>query len=71
MPFSDEQEAAAQAPTMRSYPWGLSGDFSAKIYFFGEPKTEEDLDALRVYVELTIKALKRSMKRAHNEVIRG
>jgi hypothetical protein len=47
---------------MRSYSWALSGDFNAKMDLFGEAKTEEDIDALADYVEITIKALKRSLK---------
>ncbi len=50
------------APKMRSYAWALSGDFSAKMDLFGEAHTEEDIDALADYVEITIKALKRSLK---------
>jgi hypothetical protein len=49
-------------PTMRSYSWALSGDFNAKMELFGDAQTEEDLDALADYVEITIKALKRSLK---------
>ena len=47
---------------MRSYSWALSGDFSAKMDLFGDAHTEEDIDALADYVEITIKALKRSLK---------
>jgi hypothetical protein len=47
---------------MRSYSWALSGDFSAKMDLFGDARTEEDIDALADYVEITIKALKRSLK---------
>jgi len=49
-------------PTMRSYSWALSGDFNARLDLFGEAQTEEDIDALGDYVEITIKALKRSLK---------
>jgi hypothetical protein len=49
-------------PTMRSYSWALSGDFNAKLDLLGEAKTEEDIDALADYVDITIKALKRSLK---------
>ena len=49
-------------PKMRSYSWALSGDFSAKMDLFGDAHTEEDIDALADYVEITIKALKRSLK---------
>jgi len=49
-------------PQMRSYSWALSGVFNAKMDLFGEAETEEDLDALKDYVEITIKALKRSLK---------
>jgi cell division protein ZapA (FtsZ GTPase activity inhibitor) len=47
---------------MRSYSWALSGDFNAKMDLFGEAQTEEDIDALADYVDITIKALKRSLK---------
>ncbi len=47
---------------MRSYSWALSGDFNAKMDLFGDAKTEEDIDALADYVDITIKALKRSLK---------
>ena len=50
------------APTMRSYSFPLSGDLSAKLELFGEARTADDLDALAEYIELTIKALKRSLK---------
>jgi hypothetical protein len=49
-------------PKMRSYSWALSGDFNAKMDLFGDAQTEEDIDALADYVEITIKALKRSLK---------
>ncbi len=52
----------ALAPKMRTYNWALSGDFSAKLELYGEAQTAEDLDALADYVEITIKALKRSLK---------
>ncbi len=47
---------------MRSYSWALSGEFSAALNLFGEAHTEEDIDALADYVDITIKALKRSLK---------
>ena len=49
-------------PKMRSYSWALSGDFNAKLELFGDAQTEEDIDALKDYVDITIKALKRSLK---------
>jgi hypothetical protein len=49
---------------MRSYTWALSGDFSAKLDLFGEAQSMDDLDALIEYVEITVKALKRSLKAA-------
>jgi hypothetical protein len=49
-------------PKMRSYSWALSGDFSAKMELFGDAHSEEDIDALAEYVEITIRALKRSLK---------
>ena len=55
------------APKMRSYSWALSGDFSAKMDLFGDAHTEEDIDALADYVEITIKALKRSLKSQQSE----
>lgn len=55
-------EKSFSAPKMRSYSWALSGDFNAKMELFGEAKTEEDIDALKEYVDITIKALKRSLK---------
>jgi hypothetical protein len=55
------------APKMRSYSWALSGDFNAKMDLFGEARTAEDLDALADYVEITIKALKRSLKQGSEE----
>jgi hypothetical protein len=56
-----------QAPKMRSYSFPLSGDFNAKLELFGEAQTSEDLDALVEYVELTVKALKRSLKKGTSE----
>jgi hypothetical protein len=50
---------------MRSYSWALSGEFSAALNLFGEAHTEEDIDALADYMEITIKALKRSLKAAN------
>lgn len=47
---------------MRSYSWALSGDFNARLDLFGDAQTEEDIDALADYVDITIKALKRSLK---------
>jgi hypothetical protein len=47
---------------MRSYSWVSSGDFNARMELFGEAQTEEDIDALKDYVDITIKALKRSLK---------
>jgi hypothetical protein len=58
----DKPDKSATAPTMRSYSWALSGDFNAKMDLFGEAQTEEDIDALADYVDITIKALKRSLK---------
>ncbi len=55
-------------PKMRSYSWALSGDFNAKLELFGEAQTEDDLDALADYMEITIKALKRSLKKTTPEV---
>ncbi len=52
----------SQAPKMRSYSWALSGDFNARMELFGDAQTEEDIDALKDYVDITIKALKRSLK---------
>jgi cell division protein ZapA (FtsZ GTPase activity inhibitor) len=52
---------------MRSYSWALSGDFNAKLDLFGEAATEEDIDALADYVDITIKALKRSLKARQEE----
>ena len=49
------------APKMRSYSWALSGDFSAKMDLFGDARADEDIDALAEYVQITIKALKRSL----------
>jgi hypothetical protein len=54
-------------PSLRSYAFPLSGEFNAKLDLFGEAETEEDLDALADYVELTVKALKRSLKARINE----
>jgi hypothetical protein len=52
----------AKTPQMRSYSWALSGEFNAKMELFGEAETEEDIDDLKDYVDITIKALKRSLK---------
>ena len=52
----------SKAPKVRSYAWALSGEFSAKMDLFGDANSEEDIDALADYVEITIKALKRSLK---------
>ena len=49
-------------PKMRSYAFPLSGDFSAKLELFGEAQSADDLDALADFVEITVKALKRSLK---------
>lgn len=57
------KQAFVPVPKMRSYSWALSGDFSAKLELFGEAQTDEDLDALIDYVEITVKALKRSLKK--------
>jgi hypothetical protein len=56
------RQGAQPAPKMRSYSWALSGDFNAKLDLFGDAQTEEDIDALADYVNITIKALKRSLK---------
>jgi hypothetical protein len=56
------ERPVSAAPKMRSYSWALSGDFNAKMELFGEARTEEDIDALKEYVDITIKALKRSLK---------
>ena len=40
---------------------------NAKMDLFGEARTEEDIDALADYVEITIKALKRSLKSRQSE----
>jgi hypothetical protein len=47
----------------RSYAWALSGEFTAKLDLVGAPQSEEDLQALRDYVDITIKALARSLKK--------
>lgn len=49
---------------LRSYSWALSGELTAKLDLMGEPQSDEDLEALRDYVEITIKALGRSMRKA-------
>ncbi|MEP7363217.1 MAG: hypothetical protein ABI972_08175 [Acidobacteriota bacterium] len=59
-----------EAPKMRSYSWALSGDFNAKLDLYGEATADEDIDALSDYVEITIKALKRSLK-ARSEEAKG
>lgn len=51
----------------RSYSWALSGELTAKLDLVGAPQSEEDLEALRDYVDITIKALGRSMKKAQSE----
>lgn len=61
-PRQEKLAAIPAAPKMRSYAWALSGDFNAKLDLFGEAQTEEDIDALADYVEITVKALKRSLK---------
>lgn len=61
-PKLGQAPSSPSAPKMRSYAWALSGDFSAKMDLFGDAHTEEDIDALADYVEITIKALKRSLK---------
>ena len=65
-PKPESSAFSSIVPKMRSYSWALSGDFSAKMDLFGDARTEEDIDALADYVEITIKALKRSLK-SHNE----
>jgi hypothetical protein len=59
-------ERMMQART-RSYSWALSGELTAKLDLVGVPQSEEDLEALRDYVDITIKALGRSMKKAQSE----
>jgi hypothetical protein len=59
--------ASLSPPKMRSYSWALSGDFNAKMDLFGDARTEEDIDALADYVDITIKALKRSLKAREQE----
>jgi hypothetical protein len=59
---SEGAPQVAAPPKMRSYSWALSGDFSAKMELFGDAHSEEDIDALADYVEITIRALKRSLK---------
>ena len=59
-----KQPTQQQPVRDRSYAWALSGDFTAKLDLVGEPQSEEDLEALRDYVEITIKALGRSLKKA-------
>jgi hypothetical protein len=61
------KQAGVPAPKMRSYSWALSGDFNAKLELFGDAQTGEDLDALKDYVEITVKALKRSLKKTTPE----
>ncbi len=56
------KELVPKVPRMRLYSWALSGDFNAKLALFGEARTDEDIDALADYVEITIKALKRSLR---------
>jgi hypothetical protein len=51
----------------RAYAWALSGEFEAKLDLIGEPESEEDLQALRDYVDITIKALSRSLKKPQTE----
>jgi hypothetical protein len=58
---------AMRAARGRSYAWALSGDFTAKLDLIGEPQSEEDLEALRDYMDITIKALGRSLKKAQSE----
>lgn len=45
-------------PGSKAYSWALSGDVKASLNIDGEPEAE-DLELLRDYVEITIKALKR------------
>jgi len=61
-PGNEKPAHLSAAPKMRSYSWALSGDFNARMDLFGEAQTEEDIEALADYVEITIKALKRSLK---------
>jgi hypothetical protein len=42
----------------KAYSWALSGDVRANLQIEGEPEAD-DLDMLRDYVDITIKALKR------------
>lgn len=42
----------------KAYSWPLSGDVNASLRIDGEPQAE-DLELLRDYIEITIKALKR------------
>jgi len=53
----------AAAGKTRSNVWTLSGDFTARLDLIGEPESEDDLEALRDYVDITIKALTRSLKK--------
>ena len=61
-PAGRTAQGASHTTGMRSYSWALSGDFNARMDLFGEAETEEDIDALKDYVDITIKALKRSLK---------
>jgi hypothetical protein len=45
-------------PLTKAYSWALSGDVKASLHIEGSPEAE-DLDLLRDYIEITIKALKR------------
>jgi len=47
---------------IKSYSWGLSPETTAELRLIGQVSTE-DLEMLRDYVEITIKALGRSTRR--------
>lgn len=69
--LTEKLGTSAMPPAIRSYTWALSGDFSANLDLFGDANSEEDIDALLDYVEITIKALKRSLNKSKNQVTKS
>jgi hypothetical protein len=61
---------AATAVPIKSYSWGLSAETNAELKIIGE-LSPDDLELLRDYVEITIRALGRNMKKSEPEVMKA
>lgn len=58
--------SAGSRLAVRSYSWGLSAETNAELKIIGEI-SPEDLEMLRDYVEITIRALNRNLKKIEIE----